>query len=350
MPLVQACRSVALLLLLLVLSACDDGVSPGTPEGRVLGVVLNSVDISLTTFDAEDPGGSSPGTVGLAADGSPASMAVRGRWAAVPLGTVPAVAIVDLATLTLVRTVALPAGSGATGVAFINDSIVVVANPARNSVSPVNVRSGEAGPEVSVGGYPQAIVVSGDRVFAVNAELGPDFLPAGPGTLTALDRETLAPEGTVTLSGVNPGSVAVGVGGRLHVVLSGSFGAGNGSLSVVDPGSLQEVAHHESFGEFPFAAAIGPSGRLHVASFGYGLAIWDPATETFVRTPDDAVTPEGIPSTSGLAFDPEGRLYTLRPECGEPGAAVRLSGTYDVELTVPVGTCPLTIAFTTVED
>ncbi|HZD06482.1 MAG TPA: hypothetical protein VE173_16335 [Longimicrobiales bacterium] len=333
--------------LALALGGCEDGTGPAAPRADTLGVVLNSVDLSLTLFDAASPTSSAPVTVGLAPDGSPVSLAVRGSLAAVPLGTVPAVAVVDLETASLLRTISLPEGSGATGVAFLDDSTTVVANPGRNTVSPVDLRDGTVGAEVPVGGYPQGVVVAGERVVVVNGELGPDFQPAGPGTLTVLDRATLAMEGSVTLSGENPGSAVVAPGGRLYVVLSGTFGAGDGSLSVVDLGLLEETAHHPGFGEFPFAAALGPAGRLYVASFAYGVAVWDPASETFVRSPDDAVTPGGIPSVSGLAFDPRGRLHALRPDCQAPGAVLRLSDRFTVDAMVPVGTCPIAIGFTT---
>lgn len=342
--------AMLLTLLFTLLAACDDGVAPDVAQGRILGVVLNSIDVSLSVFDAEDPSGAQPVTIGLAPAGSPVSLAVRGRWAAVPLGTVPAVAVVDLTTSTVARTVALPEGSGATGVAFLDDSVAVVANPGRNTVSTVNVRSGVAGPEVAVGLYPQGVVVVEDRVVVVNGEIGPDFLPVGPGTLTVLERETLSRVGTVTLSGENPGAAVAASDGRLYVVLSGSFGAGDGALSVVDLQALGESDLHEGFGEFPFSAAFSPSGRLHVGSFAYGVAVWDAASETFVRSPGDAIAPEAVPSTSGLGFDPEGRLYALRPECSAAGAALRLDASYSVEAVIPVGTCPIAIAFTEIPE
>lgn len=341
---------LALALLALVTAGCGDSTGPEPRDARILGVVLNSVDVSLTVFDADDPAGSEPATVGLAPDGSPVSLAVRDGLAAVPLGSVPAVAVVDVAAGVVVRTVPLPDGSGATGVAFVNDSVAVVANPALNTVSPVNVRSGEVGDQIAVGLYPQGVVATDAGPVVVNGELGPDFQPVGPGTLTFLDAGTLAPRGSVELSGSNPGSAAAGPDGRIHVVISGAFGAGDGSLSVVDPVGLEEAAHHTGFGEFPFSAAFGPAGRLYVASFGYGLAVWDPEAESFVRSPDDAVTPEDVPSVAAVAVDPDGRLYTLRPDCQGPSAALRLAADFSVEEVVPVGTCPIALVFTTVEE
>ena len=134
----------ALLLGALFMVACSgDGTELQLPETTEVGVVLSSTDLSLTIFEVENPGQTR--TVGLGPDGSPITMAVRGNLAAVPLGVVPAVAVVDLREGLLVRTVGLPLGSGATGAAFLNDSIVLVANPSLNSVTPVNVLAGNTG-------------------------------------------------------------------------------------------------------------------------------------------------------------------------------------------------------------
>lgn len=121
-------------------------------------------------------------------------------------------------------------------------------------------------------------------------------------------------------------------------------------MSVVDLAAREEVAHHEGFGDFPVDSAFGPAGRLHISSFSFGAAIWDPATEAFLRSPDDAVEPEGTPSVAGLGFDSEGRLYTLRPDCVAPSVAARLTVSFAVELAFPVGVCPLAIAFVDVGD
>lgn len=333
------------LLLLTVTSGCDDdGTRPPSSVDRDLGVVLNSVDLSLTVFDADAP--TTPVTVGLAPAGTPVGLAVRGDRAAVPLGVVPAVAVVDLVLGEVSATFPLPEGSGATGAAFVDDTLLVVTNPGRNSVSPVNLRTGVVGPEIPVGGYPHGVVAGGGRVVVVNAELGPDFAPAGPGTLTLLDARTLAPAGEVILSGENPGDAAFGPDGRLYVVSSGRFGGEHGSLSVVDVERGVEVAHHGGFGGFPFAVEVGPDALVYVGSFNYGIAVWDPASETFVRPPSDAVAPGGVPSTSGLAFGPGGRLHTLLPDCQGPGRVLRLDAAFAVEAEISVGTCPTALAFT----
>jgi len=345
--------SCVLLLAALFMAACSgNGTESQLPETVEVGVVLSSTDLSLTIFEVETPGQTR--TVGLGPDGSPVTMAVRGNLAAVPLGVVPAVAVVDLKEGLLVRTVGLPLGSGATGAAFLNDSIVLVGNPNLNSVTPVNVITGTTGSDIAVGRFPQAVMVEGGRAFVLNAELE-FFAPDGPSTVSVIDIASFQVTSSVTLSGENAAVGGVGADGRLYILASGSFGSANGSLSVVDLAGLTEVANHPGFGEFPGSLALGPSVSgfvgtfVFVGAFSYGVVVWDTSLDVFTRGPADALAPGGIPSTSGVGFDAAGRLYTLTPDCQNPSTANRHDSVFEVDLTIPVGICPIAIAFTSLE-
>jgi hypothetical protein len=337
-------RAAACVLLVAALfAACRDSTGPGA-RGEVA-VVLNSVERSLSVVEVEGEG--APRTIGLGPEGTPVSLAVHGATALVPMGTYPFAAVVDLTAGAVVHMVALPEGSGATGVAFLNDSIAVVANPALNSVSPVNVRRGTVGPAVPVGVYPQHVVVAGGRVYVVNANLE-NFAPAGPGSITVLNA-TLAPAGTIALSGLNPGGAAL-LGGRLYVVNTGSWTAPSGSLSVVDLAAGQEIAHHTGF-TTPNAVAASPVGNLFVGGWGVGLRVWNPLSNEWIA--EAPVAPGETMNVPALGFDSEGRLYTVNPtDCRAPGRLYRLvaadgsSGT--VARDIPVGVCPADVVFTSV--
>jgi len=351
-PRAGLCRLGSLLGALFLAACGSDSIEPlplGTAE---VGVVLGSVDLSLTIFDVADP--TQTRVVGLAPTGSPVSLAVRGELAAVPLGFVPAVAIVDLKEGVVLRTVGLPDGSGATGVGFLNDSIVLVANLDLNSVTPVNVLAGTRGSNIEVGRFPQAIVVEGGRAFVLNAELALDPttgfpVPDGPSTVSVIDIESLTVTSTIQLSGENAGAGVVGPDGRLYIVNSGSFGLANGTLSVVNLTSLREVGHHTGFGDFPGSLALGPSGRAFVGAFSYGVVVWDTSLDAFIRGPAEALKPGGS-GVTGLAYDEAGRLYTLTADCVNPTTANRLDDTFAIDVTIPVGICPFAIAFTTIEE
>jgi hypothetical protein len=334
--------------LLLFVAGCDgDGVVLPAPDQPVeVGVVVNSTELSLTVFPTDDPNES--WTIPLGPDGSPTGAALNGRLAVVPMGIVPVAVVVDLAAGTVLRSAPLPSASGATGAAFVNDSIVLVANPGRNTVSPVNALRGTVGAEIPVGRYPSAIMVEGDRVWVVNGELE-NFSPDGPGTLTILDRETLQVTGSVTLSGENPGGITLDADGLLWVVNGGVWGAENGSLSVVDPSLGDEVAHYPGFGNFPGGPAQAGDGRIYVPSWSFGLVAWNPSTGDFHRGPDDPIAPDGVGASAGVAVDPDGNLWSLFPECSAPARVLRLGPTYETELSVDVGICPAALYFVELE-
>lgn len=330
----------------LVLAACDSDPVEVDVDLRELGVVVTSTDISLTIFDAEDP--TVTRAVGLGPDGSPVTLATRGALAAVPLGIVPAVAIVDLIDGSLLRTVALPAGSGATGVAFVSDSIVLVANSSLNTVTPVNVLTGVAGTEIEVGIYPQAVIVAEGRAYVLNANLV-NFAVAGPSSLTVLDGQTLDVVDEIALSGDNATAAALGPDGLLYVIQSGTWGQSDGSLSVVDLTTASEINHDGGFGNFPGSIAVDGQSLVYVGVFGVGMLVWDALTDSFVRGEANAVEPNGVASTSGIGFDAEGRLYALTPDCQDPASAQRLDADFNVDVSIPVGICPIAISFARVE-
>lgn len=338
-------------LMLALGTACSDGGSPTGPDPVMMepvevGVVVGSVDLSLTVFAVDSPMVSR--TVGLGADGSPVGVAVRGSFAAVPMGIAPVLVVVDLRGVPSTTSIALRAGSGATGADFANDSIVVVANPDLNTVTPVNVNTGTLGDDIAVGVFPQFVRTIGNRIYVLNANLE-NFAPAGPSSISVLDAGTFAVVATVPLSGENAQSAAVGPDGRLYVVNSGTFFGNNGTVSAVDLSTNEEVGHHEGFGDFPGSLAFGADGNLYVSSFSYGVAAWNPTSASFVRGPDDPIDPVSEGSSSGLGFDSSGRLYVLSPECQLPSAVNRVTAAFALEVSIPVGICPLAVGFTEVD-
>ncbi|HEX8906480.1 MAG TPA: hypothetical protein VF771_16640, partial [Longimicrobiaceae bacterium] len=272
---------------------------------------------------------------------TPVGVAVRGALAVVPLGTYPFAAVVDLRGGTVIRTIALPANSGATGVAFLNDSIAFVANPNRNSVSPVNVLTGTVGAEIATGTYPQAVVSASGLIFVLNGNLV-NFSPAGPGSITVIgsDRKVI---GTLPLTGVNPQAAAVS-GSRMFVINAGHFGQADGSLSMLNLAAGTEE-NFTGFGEFPGSIDVGPDGNVYVGVYGKGILVWNPALRQFVRGLDNPIVPGGAPPVSALGFDVSGRLHTLNPgDCLGPGKEYRLSAA-TVNRTVTTGVCPFGLAF-----
>lgn len=324
------------------LAACDNPNSPRNVAAR-LAIVVNSVDNSLTLIPV-DSATATPHTVGLGSvSASPVSVAARGEFAVVPEGIYPFATIVNLRTGMVTASLPLPANSGATGVAFLNDSIAIVANSNRNTVSPVNLARATVGAEVAVGVYPQAVVEGTDgRVFVLNGNLV-NFSPAGPGSVTVIDAAGHA-AGTIALSGINPAAGVVR-NGKLYVINSGTFGGNNSSLSVVNLSTLAEERVVGGFGEFPGAIAAGPDGNIYVGVYGSGIVVWNPGSLSFVRPISNPIVPGGAPPVSALGFDHAGRLHTTNPgDCASAGKEYRLTA-LAVDRTVATGVCPFAIAF-----
>lgn len=335
-------RLAILALAPLALAACDN---PNSPRGKPthLEIIVNSVDNSLTLVSA-DSAGADVRTVGLGSvAASPVGAAARGTVAVVPEGIYPFATLVNLRTGTVAGSVALPANSGATGVAFLNDSIAIVANSNLNTVSPVNVNRATAGAAVAVGVYPQAVVEGTDgRVFVLNANLV-NFSPAGPGSVTVIDAGGHA-AGTVALTGLNPAAGVV-LNGKLYVINSGTFGGNNSTLSVVNLSTLTQERSVSGFGEFPGAIAAGPDGNIYVGVYGTGIVVWNPTTLAFVRPIGNPIVPGGAPPVSALGFDYLGRLHTTNPgDCASAGKAYRLVS-LTLDRTVNTGVCPFSVAF-----
>lgn len=344
-------RTVRLALLALLpaaLAACTDPITGGGATYTRMEVIVNSISNTLTLVSADSiaPTGHS---VSLGAQGSPVSVAAHGAYAVVPLGTYPFAAVVDLRAGTVASNVALPANSGATGAAFLNDSIALVGNSNRNTVTPVNVRTGTAGAEIAVGTYPQALAAGNGNVYVLNANLV-NFSPAGPGSVTVIG-PTGTVAGTIALTGINPSSGVV-VGNTLVVVNAGHFGQGDGTVSLVNLVTAKEDLLIPGFGEFPGTVDVGPDGLIYVGVYSKGILSYNVTTGQFVRGLTNPLIPGGAPPVSAVAFDYAGRLHTLAPgDCtpGTPGKEYGLALPFtNTERIVATGICPFAIAFATV--
>lgn len=338
--------SATVALALFTSAACseDSGIVPPepSPDPVPVGLVLASVDRTLTVFPVDSPAVSRG--ISLGTMGTPTTMAVRGQTVAVPMGEGSTVTVVDLGSEAVTTTIALDAGSGATGIAYVNDSVAIVANPGLNSVTSINTSSGAVVNSAPVGDSPSAVAVRGARAFVANRTLA-NSVPAGPGSVTVIDAASLSTVTTITLTGVGPTALGFGPDGRLYVLNSGISGADNASLSVIDPNTLTEVAHYAGFGESPTSMVFGHDGTLYAASAAFGVLAWRAGTRTFARAPSQAITPAGATSAAAVGVDEGGRLYALAASCSGPSVAHRLDASYAVTTSIAVGSCPTSIEF-----
>lgn len=334
-------RPAAIALATSLLLGCADTNAP-PPEPVELLVVANRESNSLTIVpvDQSEP----PMAVNLGSPrGSPNSVAARERFAVVPLGHVDEVAVVDLVSRILVNRIALPEGSGATGAIMFNDTLAYVANPGLNSVSKVNVLSGET-EEVAVGPYPQGFALARGRLFVLNGNLDPDGEPMGASWLTVINPGTnkLAPGiDSVPLTGPGNAAFATVAGdGLLYIINRGRSRPAEGRLSVVDPLERREVASFAGLGLLPGEVASDGRARVFVSSETEGVLEFNTDSNAVVRGEREGVP---IPSNTGVAVDSEGRVYAIEAGAcspGAPGVAHVLDEDLEEIRLIPLGRCP----------
>ena len=332
-------------LLCLVL-ACADTTDPLPPADEVL-LVVNSTEASLSIIPVEAPatgvtvplGGTTP---------TPVNVAALDGIAIVPMGLDHTAAVVDLRAAQVINTINLPAGSGATGAAIVNDSIAYVANPNLNTVTRVHLRTGDTA-SVRVGVYPQGIVFTRGRVFVLNGNLV-NFAPAGSSWITVIDPVTNTKAtgiDSIPLPGPgNAGFADVASDGLIYVMSSGSFFGGEGRLHIVDPVGRTEVANFGGFGVAPGAIAADGGERLFVSSFAEGLMEFNTRTRTVTLGAGNGVA---IPGNSAVEVDDAGRIYAISTgpcQGAQVGVAHVLRGNLTESDTINLGECSIFAAVT----
>ena len=246
------------------------------------------------------------------------------------------------------RTIQLSAGSGATGVAIVDDSIAYVGNPNLNTVTRVNYITGDTA-SVAVGVYPQGIIFTRGKIFVMNGNLV-NFAPAGPSWLTVIDPVTNAHAtgiDSIPLPGPgNAGFADVGSDGLLYVISTGDFFGGQGRLSIVDPVGRTEVGNFGGIGTGPGALAADAGERLFISSFSEGLMEFNTVTRTLVHGAGDGIQ---IAGNSAVEVDSKGRIYAISTgpcQGGTPGVAHVLRTNLSESGTIPLGECAIVAAVT----
>jgi hypothetical protein len=323
-----------------LLLACADTNAPApAPEEVLLVVNTRSSSLSVVPIDPVGP----IKQVALGGQGArPTGVAARGEIALVPLGPANAVAVVNLRERRLLDRIPLPAGSGATGVAVINDSVAYVGNPGLNTVSRVNYLDGTT-LEVPVGVRPQGIVFIRGRVFVLNGNVDPSGVPLGSSWITVLDPATNLPvSGVDSIPLAGPGGAAFAApaaDGQLYVVSRGTPGLPEGRIAAVDPLARVEVASFAGLGTTPGDLASDGDARVFVSSLREGVLEFNTDSNAVVRGVGDGVD---IPSNSGVAVDSERRLYAI--EAGDCTAGTGVAHVLNEELEeierLPLGRCP----------
>ena len=320
---------------LLVVAACADTTAPLPAATEVL-LAVNSTANTLSVIPVDPPGIGVAiplgGTTPTATD-----VDARNGIAIVPLGFDNSVAVVNLTTQGVTH-ITLPANSGATGVAIVDDSIAYVANPNLNSVTRLNYVTHDTA-TVHVGIYPQFVTFTRGKVFVLNGNLDSTYKPAGPSWISVVDPVTNTVKDSIGLPGPGNAQFAtVGSDGLLYVMNTGPFGTGEGRLSIVDPVQFQELASFGGFGNAPGPVAA-TGNQILVASYSQGLMAFATDTRTIVRGAGAGIA---IASNATVTADGTGRIYAISSgPCsgGKPGWAHLIHADLTVGDSVSLGEC-----------
>ena len=331
-----ACR-LLVALPIAAASSCAETSAPLPPPEEVV-VVLNRTAATLSLVPVATPTQVSTVPLG-ASDVQPVSVATRGATAVVPLRGGDALAVVDLRRGTLVNTIFLAPGSGVAGAALISDSIAFVSNANLNTVTRVNLATGDTA-STPVGNTPQHVTFTRGRVLVMNGNLDSLGKPAGESSISVIDPSRgrgSDPIGTIQL--VGPGNArfsTVAGDGLLYVIQEGDTSVDEGRLSVVDPVDGREVANFGGFGFGPGDLTAHGGDRLLISSRTEGLMEFDSAERTVLRGEGDGVM---IPANSGVAVDSEGRIYALEAGCSGRGILHVLRSDFSEIRPITVGQC-----------
>jgi hypothetical protein len=342
MPVVQSFSMLVLRNRLLALAslagaACAETSAPLPPPEEVV-VVLNTTAATLSLVPVTSPNQVSSVPLG-ASDVQPVSVATRGATAVVPLRGRNALAVVDLREGMLVNTIPLAPGSGIAGAALISDSIAYVSNANLNTVTRVDLATGDT-TSVAVGNTPQHVTFTRGRVLVMNANLDSLGKPAGESSISIIDPANGGVTGTVgVIQLVGPGNArfsTVAGDGMLYVIQEGDPSVDEGRLSIVDPVERREVASFGGLGFGPGDLTADDGDRLLISSRSEGLMEFDSAERIVVRGEGNGVV---IPANTGVAVDSQGRIYALEAGCSGRGVLHVLRRDFTEIRSVTVGQC-----------
>lgn len=286
----------------------------GTADDSQIGLVVNSLERSITLFQLGDHTEVRQIPLGESSQITPVSQSIRGRRAAVPLGNAASVALVSLEELRIERFFVFPSGN-ATGSAFVDDNTLLATNLVDDLVGLIEVDQADDAivQTLPVAPAPAAIVVTGNRAFVVSSNLDENFAPIGNGIVTVIDLALFEIAGSIEMGGTNSQSAALGPDNLLYVLNTGDFVA-PGSITIVDPVSLQVVDEIPDVGVGPGTVYIASGGLAYVSGFFLGTVVFDTATREFVRGPEDPVCVRfdgGCLAVFDAETDASGDLYQV---------------------------------------
>lgn len=178
------------------------------------------------------------------------------------------ITVIDGRTDQIVRNVSLTAGSNPWAMAFVGTNRAYVTNLLANTVTVVDLATGDSLNTIDVGEGPQGILVVGNTAYVANTGGFPDYTPS---TVSVIDIRTDLVTKTLPVA-ANPQDLALAPDGKVHVLCSGPFGANQGKVYIINPFGAPDftpaVVDSVRLGGFPGDIVITRDGIAYVADFG----------------------------------------------------------------------------------
>lgn len=180
------------------------------------------------------------------------------------------ITIIDGSTDQIINNISLTEGSNPWSMAFVGGNKAYVTNLFANSVTVVNLVTGDSLNTIQMGVAPEGILVLDDFAYVTNTGGFPDYSPS---TVSVIDIRTDSVTKTVDVA-PNPQELTLAPDGKIHVVCTGNFGDIGGKVYIIDPSGDSDgspaVADSVLIGGSPNDIVITSDGLAYLADFGDG--------------------------------------------------------------------------------
>jgi len=194
----------------------------------------------------------------------------RGDKIYVVNSTPAGIAIIDGQTEEVSNTIALAEGSNPWDMAFVGTSKAYVTNLLANSVTVIDLVSGDSLTSIPVGENPEGILVVNNTAYVANTGGYPDYTPS---TVSVIDIRADSVTKTLDVP-LNPQDLALAPDGNIHVVCTGNFGNVSGRVAVINPFGDTDftplVVDTIEVGGSPGNIVITTDGLAYLPDFGDG--------------------------------------------------------------------------------
>ncbi|MFQ5709760.1 MAG: FlgD immunoglobulin-like domain containing protein [bacterium] len=236
----------------------------------------------------------------------------KGEFVYVVNSSPAGITVIDGKTSSVARSIALAEGSNPWDLAFVGTDKAYVTNLLANSVTVVDLATGDSLNSIAVGQGPEGILVVNNTAYVANTGGFPDYKPS---TVSVIDIQTDSVTKTLQVA-TNPQDLALAPDGKIHVVCTGNFADIEGKVTVIDPFGASDftpaVVDTVEIGGTPGDIVVTSDGLAFLADFGDGangfLYSYDATTRQVFHDASDPLR-VGNGAMTLLFDDRRGDLY-----------------------------------------